>query len=612
MTSLPPPTAEGPSASDLIPAGTLPPLSVRDLPEPVSLRRMIGPSIILAGLALGSGEFILWPLITLKSGFVFFWACILAVVMQYFLNMEIMRWTLATGESAVAGFVRLSRSWAWIFLALNVLPWMIPAWAKGGAQVFSWLIWTPTFNAAEELQSGPYDTWLAIGGMFLCGVILTAGPVVYETVEKVQGALVLLIIALVIGIAAWLLVLRPDALTAQWTAIVTLGAPQYMPPIDDVLGPLTLLGALAFAGAGGTMNLAQSNYIKEKGYGMGSHLGRITSPLTGKEEPIVEIGYHFPHNAANLNRWRQWWNAAGLEHFLSFFCTCMLCLLLLTLISYIVFHDSDGALKVDPSKYKEGIAFVWPEAQAIAELIGTPAKFLFLVMGVAILFTTEFGVLDAATRISTDLVKITWLRDSPRWSEARLYFCFLWAEILLGSGILLLERAGLKVDAKTLFVTTSAMNGVVMFLYSMVLVYRNRFGLPAAVRIPLWRLAILLVTVGFFGGFTAWAAWDVARTLAGQLNRQRAPASAPGLSPQSRPISQAPPSRPLKPAAPGIRDCEPTGAATSLAVPPRSSGAERTAACWPRSPATARRSTGPALSLRAVLEANRPRQLVPR
>lgn len=499
-------------SDDVIPSGALPPLKERELPEPVPLAKMIGPSIILAGLALGSGEFILWPLITLKSGFVFFWACILAVVMQYFLNMEIMRWTLATGESAVAGFVRLSRSWAWIFLTLNVLPWMIPAWAKGAAQIFSWLVWAPHYDGAV-LQSGPHDTWLAIASMLLCGVILTAGPVVYETVEKVQGALVLLIIAIVVGLALWLLVLRPDALAAQWKGIVTLGSPQFIPPVDADLRPLVLLGALAFAGAGGTMNLAQSNYIKEKGYGMGSHLGRITSPLTGKEEPVTEIGYHFPHSAANLARWRSWWRAAGLEHFLSFLCTCLVCLFLLTLISYIAFYDRQGKLVVNPSEYKEGVAFVWAEVQQLQPTIGTVAKYLFLVMGVAILFTTEFGVLDAASRISTDLVKITWLRDNPRWSEARLYFCFLWGEILLGSGILLLEMVGVKIDAKTLFVTTSAMNGVVMFLYSMILVYRNRFGLPPALRIPLWRLAILLATVGFFGAFTCWAAWDLAGSL---------------------------------------------------------------------------------------------------
>ncbi|HUE69349.1 MAG TPA: Nramp family divalent metal transporter [Pirellulaceae bacterium] len=515
MSSSPAVPSEQHISGDVIPAGTLPPLKERQLPEPVPLRRMIGPSIILAGLALGSGEFILWPLITLKSGFVFFWACILAVVMQYFLNMEIMRWTLATGESAVAGFVRLSRTWAWVFLLLNVLPWTIPGWAKGAAQILSWLIWSPQFDAAGKLLAGPYDTPLAIAGMFLCGIILTAGPVVYETVEKVQMALVGLIVVSVIVIAAALLIQRPDALTAQWTGIITLGAPQFVPQIDDTLTSMTLLGALAFAGAGGTMNLAQSNYIKEKGYGMGSHLGRITSPLTGKEEPITEIGYHFAHDETNLARWRAWWRGAGLEHFFSFLCTCLICLFLLTLISYIVFYDASGKPTVNPAQYREGIGFVWPEAEAIARLVGTPVKYLFLVMGVAILFTTEFGVLDAASRISTDLVKITWLRDNPRWSEARLYFLFLWGEILLGSGILLLERFGLNTGARALLVTTAAMNGVVMFLYGMVLVYRNRVGLPPALRIPLWRLLILLATIVFFGTFTLWAARDLARSFWG-------------------------------------------------------------------------------------------------
>ena len=47
--------------------------------------------------ASGSGEFVLWPFITYKFGFVVFWACMVGVTTQYFLNMEIERWTLATG-----------------------------------------------------------------------------------------------------------------------------------------------------------------------------------------------------------------------------------------------------------------------------------------------------------------------------------------------------------------------------------------------------------------------------------------------------------------------------------------------------------------------------------
>jgi hypothetical protein len=275
-----------------------------------------------------------------------------------------------------------------------------------------------------------------------------------------------------------------------------------------------LLGALAFAGAGGTMNLCQSNYIRDKGYAMGAHLGRITSPLTGNQEPITEVGYHFPHTAENLSRWRAWFRGAAWEHFFSFFLTCIGCLVLLTLISYICTFDAAGN-RTPGSEGLKDMAFIWAEAGHLATHIGPLAKWAFLLMGVAILFTTEFGVLDAASRISTDIVKVTWLRDNPRWPEGRLYFTFLWAEILLACGLLLLNRWKIDLNALTLFQLTSAMNGSVMFLYAAILFYVNRWRLPAGIRIAPWRMAILGLTVVFFGAFTLWAAYDVLAPLLG-------------------------------------------------------------------------------------------------
>ena len=499
---------------EIIPPGDLPPLRERDLPPPVRLSQMIGPSIILAGLALGSGEFVLWPYITFRSQFVFFWACLAAVVMQYFLNLEIMRWTLATGESAMTGIIRISRSLAGPFLILNIVPWMIPAWATGSAQLLGWLIAAPTVSEAGVMVAGPYDTWIALATILLCGAILTAGPVVYDTVERVQLVLVGLIMVIVTGLAIYLLGLRPDALAAQVGATLTLGAPQFFPPLDPVeLTPIALLGALAFAGAGGTMNLCQSNYIRDKGYAMGSHVGRITSPLTGKEEPITEVGYHFPHTAENLRRWAAWWRGACWEHFFSFLLTCLVCLILLTLISYICFYDATGQRLLDPDQYK-GMGFVWAEAIRLTEMIGPAARYAFLIMGVAILFTTEFGVLDASSRISTDIVKVAWLRDNPRWSEGRLYFAFLWAEIALACGVLILAKYGLNLGALSLFKFTAAMNGGVMFLYSLALIFINRWRLPSPIRIPKWRLAILVLTACFFGFFTLWAGYDAVQQIA--------------------------------------------------------------------------------------------------
>src|SRR5687767_5121209 len=121
-------TADELVPDNVIPRGDLPPLRYRDLPPPVPIAKMIGPSLILAGLALGSGELVIWPYITYKSQFVFLWAALVGVATQYFLNMEITRWTLATGESTITGFARLSRRWAGILLVLNIVPWILPAW----------------------------------------------------------------------------------------------------------------------------------------------------------------------------------------------------------------------------------------------------------------------------------------------------------------------------------------------------------------------------------------------------------------------------------------------------------------------------------------------------
>ena len=82
----------------------LQPLVVRDLPDPPrNLWRIVGPGIVAAGVGLSSGEFILWPFIASQVGLIFLWGAVLGVVTQFFLNMEIERYTLATGETALTG-----------------------------------------------------------------------------------------------------------------------------------------------------------------------------------------------------------------------------------------------------------------------------------------------------------------------------------------------------------------------------------------------------------------------------------------------------------------------------------------------------------------------------
>jgi hypothetical protein len=442
----------------------------RELPEPTPLRRMIGPSVILAGLSIGSGEFVLWPRLTAEWGFALFWACWIGVTVQFFLNMEIERYTLATGESAVVGFVRLSRIFGPLFLVCATLPWVWPGWATGGATLLSWELGVPV-------------TASAIAGLLLCGAILSVSPVVYRTVEAIQLVLVGGIFAALALLAA--LLVRADTLAALLAGALRVGQ------VPEGVHLPMLLGALAFAGAGGSVNLTQSNYIKDKGYGMGRWIGRITSPFTGREESDSEVGCAVEGTAENLARWGVWWRRSNVEHFVAFF--------LLTLLSLALFCLLAATLLPPGGQVGTGFDFIAAEAAAIEARFGGWARHLFLGTGMAVLFSTELALLDAVGRVTADLLKVgIEVELGRRPSLSWLYFAVVWALIGFGALVLL---AGFD-QPLVLLVLSAALNGVVMFLYSGLLLWLNVSSFRGPLRVHPVRIAALLFSLCFFGYFS--------------------------------------------------------------------------------------------------------------
>ena len=66
----------------------------KNLPKVPKLGKIIGPSFILLGLALGSGELIMWPYLTSQYGLGILWGAVLGISIQFLLNTEIMRYSL--------------------------------------------------------------------------------------------------------------------------------------------------------------------------------------------------------------------------------------------------------------------------------------------------------------------------------------------------------------------------------------------------------------------------------------------------------------------------------------------------------------------------------------
>ena len=115
---------------------------------------LIGPGIIAAGVGLASGEFILYPYIASQVGLVFVWAALLGVVTQFFINMEIERYTLATGETALTGFSRFWRHWGLVFALVTYFANLWPGWATSAATLATYL-WaaTPTTSRSACCSS---------------------------------------------------------------------------------------------------------------------------------------------------------------------------------------------------------------------------------------------------------------------------------------------------------------------------------------------------------------------------------------------------------------------------------------------------------------------------
>src|SRR3712207_472364 len=76
------------------PTKNLPPLEVRELPEPLPLGKLIGASVILLATALGSGELLIWPYITTQAGGGLLWPATRGFPARYFPHMAMASYTL--------------------------------------------------------------------------------------------------------------------------------------------------------------------------------------------------------------------------------------------------------------------------------------------------------------------------------------------------------------------------------------------------------------------------------------------------------------------------------------------------------------------------------------
>jgi len=453
----------------------LSPLGKGNLPKPLSLAKLIGPSFILIGLGLGSGELILWPYLASNYGLGIMWGALLGITFQFFINMEIERYALVTGESVFVGLARkfgtLTPIW---FILSTIIPWMWPGIIAASGVLIATII---------GIQ---YSSLIPIILLLLIGAVLTLGPVIYKTQEVFQRTLILIGVPFIFILL--LFFVKPIDLQNLSFGLVGKGEDYWFFPVGISIA--TFLGAFAYAGAGGNLNLAQSFYVKDKGYGMGKFSGRITSILTGKKENITLEGTTFECDEKNLSLFKIWWKRINIEHLIIFWATGAITMIMLSLLAYVTVYGA--------SELTKGINFLIYEAQVISQNTLPILGSIFLLIASAMLFSTQFSVMDATSRIMSENLVILSPKRFKITKLRNYYYVFLWLLIFAGIGIFAI---GLT-EPLQLVIIGAVFNAIAMFVYTGLILWLNLTSLDKHLR-PSWgRILVLLFAFAFYGVFS--------------------------------------------------------------------------------------------------------------
>ena len=456
---------------------------IKEFPKPIRLRKLLGPSFIILALGLGSGEVILWPYLTANYGLGLVWGALLGITFQFFINMEIERYALIKGESVFVGLNKIFKWAPYWFILSTFIGFGLPGIIAASAQVFAFVLGFESFK------------WLAILFLIIIGLILSLGKTVYGVMERVTKIIIFIGIPFIL-ILAVVLSRRTDWLELG-RGIIGIGNGYMFLPLGIAIG--TFFGAFAYSGAGGNLNLTQSIYVKEKGYGMGKYSQKIAGLFRSKKENLIKLeGEEFALTEENIGRFRVWWRRVNTEHLLIFWLLGFAAMCLLMVLAY--------ATTFGLESNATGINFVINEGLAIGNRLMPIVGTLFLLLVSVMLFQTQLGVLDSTSRVMSENFAIE-RSDYTRQVKvnlSRIYYVFLWSQIAFGIILFLFNIY----EPKTLIVLGAVINAFAMFIHIGLVNWMNFKILPKVFHPKLYRKIILFIAFLFFGVFSLMTLWD--------------------------------------------------------------------------------------------------------
>jgi hypothetical protein len=442
-------------------AGRLEPMPIRKLPKAPPSIHILGPTVFLVALGVGMGESYMWPRLVLVFGADIRWLFLVGVTLQAVVLLEMSRYAMATGESIFMGAARVFKPLMWFFFITALLVYIWPGHLSAGAAAF------------EEMSGVPWQV-SAIIGMLFVGVLFSMLKSIYDTIEKILG---LLIGVLVIGtsIIASLVGSWAD-LSATISGMFAFG---YFPEaaLSEAWFPI-IVGSIAFAGPSGMQQMWYTLQLRDSGAGMGSHIPKVKGLVhAGEAEAMPSRGFMFDtDDAEELQKWRGWRKWVTFDAFFLFWGITMLVTISFTVLALSAARENPNVGTLIEGGDRDAALSAMSDAFAAAgsPILGT----LFFGFIALIGLNATLGLFDSFSRGQADMTYY-FVRGAKKFNMSQLYAFFLWGVIIFGIGILLFGPADGPAGILDMlaFLSTFAMGA-----YCVVLLLVNNRMLPKPIR----------------------------------------------------------------------------------------------------------------------------------
>lgn len=455
-----------------------------DLPEPLpfsirNLFRTIGPGAILLAAAIGGGEWIVGPTITVNYGTGVLWVATAAICLQVIFNLEAVRYTLYSGEPILTGIMRLQpgpKLWAPTYIALSVAQLAVPALAAASASV----LFTAAYgrSPSDDASDGFVRLGITSAIIVVTAILLLSGKSIEKVLERLSWGMILFIFTFLIGVNLFFVPIEKSIAT-----LIGFAVPRPLPPNMDLVF-LALFAATA--GSGGLGNLVISNWFRDKGFGMAKLVGGIGGLRADESETLASVGCVFPATPENLSRWKTWWRYAVIDQVALWGLGCFLGMFLN--VNLMVAITEPGIV------LKENAAGAY-QAEQLSKHLGTAFWVLALLNGFWILYSTHIGNTDCLVRAVSDILWAT-NRRVRQFPIGRLYAILLAALVIWG---LYAIHLGTVLN---LFKVLGVVANPIMALAAIQIWRVNTTLLPPEIRPPLWRQVGLGLGALVYGGLT--------------------------------------------------------------------------------------------------------------